>query len=169
MRWEKLQIFKNCRMSPRHLHLYHSSDFPWTSSSCGHCSSGTSWVCSTHRGVRLCFCHRLNPQVWTYCLHVHFFSNDSTVLTELPRQGTESTYCSHTHKEPPLLLAWFQSCSLIKLFKMCSWHFNTHFHFECDDTFEWKWKAIIKLAYYQNNSNVFFRGLHEKSMKSQLA
>lgn len=38
--------------------------------------------------------------------------------------------------EPPLLLAWFKYCSLIKLFKMCSWYYNNHFHFENSGTFQ---------------------------------
>lgn len=71
------------------------------------------------------------------------------------RQGTESTFTTHIYskEEPPLLLAWFKPCSLIKLFKMYSWCYNTHFHFECDGTFRWKWKPVIKLA-SNHNSNV---------------
>lgn len=38
-------------------------------------------------------------------------------------------------REPPLLLAWFKSCLLIKLFRTCSWHFNTPFYFESDYSF----------------------------------
>lgn len=95
-------------------------------------------------------------------------------------RNREHLLLTHTHskKEPPLLLAWFKSCSLIKLFKMCSWHFNTHLHFECDHTFQWKWKAMLKLAHYPNNSNVGFfsegcmKNLWEANlfkMKSQFA
>lgn len=71
------------------------------------------------------------------------------------RQGTESTFTAHIYskEEAPLLLAWFKPCSLIKLFKMCSWYYNTHFHFECDGTFRWKWKPMIKLA-SNHNSNI---------------
>lgn len=71
------------------------------------------------------------------------------------RQGTESTFTAHIYskEEPPLLLAWFKPGSLIKLFKMCSRYYNTHFHFECDGTFRWKWKHVIKLA-SNHSSNV---------------
>lgn len=47
----------------------------------------------------------------------------------------------------------------MKLFKTCSWHFNTHFHFECDHILQRK--AILKLT-------CFFWGLHEKSLRSLL-
>lgn len=86
-----------------------------------------------------------------------FFPSDQTVLAELHRQGTESTFTAHIYSKggPPLLLAWFKPCSLIKLFKMCSWYYNNHFHFECAGSFWWKWKHLIKLA-SNHDSNVLF-------------
>lgn len=61
-------------------------------------------------------------------------------FTDRGQRWRALTVCT-LKREPPLLLAWFNSCSLIKLFKMCSWHFNTHFQFEFDYTFgvnEWQ-------------------------------
>ena len=113
------------------------------------CSTNTNTHACT--GVRLYLYHRLHPQVQTSPSLDSLFPATPLCWVNFTDMGTgtEGTYCSHTLKrEPPLLLAWFKSCSLMKLFKMCSLHFNTHFQFECDYTFRWKRMAIIKLAYY---------------------
>lgn len=151
-------------MGPCHLHLYHSSDFHYSPAS-------PSFTCAffSLKVLQLLapLLHSYKPSLQHTQRSAFVFlpltepsglDSPSSLCSFLSSNPTESTYCSHTHskKEPPLLLAWFKSCSLIKLFKMCSWHFNTHLHFECDHTFQWKWKAMLKLAHYPNNSNVFF-------------
>lgn len=113
----------------------------WRSFSCWHCSF--KLTIQYKSAARAEESVRTADAEWT-CriglavpLSVFFFPSDQTVLAELHRQGTESTFTAHIHSkgESSLLLAWFKRCSLIKLFKMCSWYYNNHFHFECASTF----------------------------------
>lgn len=106
--------------------------------------------CAAHTEEE-CVC--VSATVWTSRLCVHSLC----WLNFANKEQRALTAHTHSKKEPALLLAWFKSCSLIKLFKMCSWHFNTHFHFECDHILQRK--AILKLP-------CSFRGLHEQSLRS---
>lgn len=119
---KKFKLLKR-RMGPCHLHLYHSSDFHYSPAS-------PSFTCAF---FSLKVLQLLAPLLHSYkpsLQHTQrsafvflpltepsgldspsslcsFLSSNPTAVTELHRQGTESTYCSHTHskKEPPLLLA----------------------------------------------------------------
>lgn len=88
----------------------------------------------THTGVCLCFCHRLNPQVWTLLSLYSLFP--ATVMSRLLWWGGGESWRALTAStlkgEPPFLFSLIQSSSLMKLFNMCSLHFNTHFQFEGD-------------------------------------
>lgn len=120
-------------------------------------------VCSEHIGVcwflLLTDASNLDSTVTMLIL-----SNDWTLQDKGDRALTATT---QSKKEPPLLLAWFKSCSLIKLFKTCSRHFNTPVHFEADWLFSGtERQRKRKRAYYHNNSNALFRGavwkIHEE-------
>ena len=125
----------------------------------------------THRGSCLCSCHRPNPQVQTkLTIYSAFFPATPQCWANFTdkKQRWRALTARTLNREPPFAFSLIQMCSLIKLFKMRSWHFNTHFQSECVYIFWWEWMGIIKLAYY-HNANVFFWGSHEKSMKSQVS
>ena len=125
---------------------------------------------SSHTDSCLCFCLRLNPEVQTLLSIYSVFPATPLCWANFwdKEQRRRALTAFTLRREPPLLLAWFKSGSLMKLFKMCSWHFNTLCQFEFDYTLGWNWMAMMKFAFDNSDLVVFFWGLHEKSMKHRV-
>lgn len=123
----------------------------WRSSRCWRSPSAVaSQVCVTNTRVSVTHCLCLCAQkvrAFPCSRQSRFFSFFSMVtrkcflnfIDKEQRALTARTLLKD--RQPPLLSAWFKSCSLMKLFRTRSWHFNTHFYLECDYSFLWKWKA----------------------------